>query len=121
MRVLPIIMLLFLVTACQKVVDTDLEIDTSVKQIVFFSDESRSADFHIEGPYYDAIIELRQQFPEEFRRMKIVEPSKANNETFKVNECPALIVVQNEKVIVKITGENTKEEIVQPISAALTN
>lgn len=123
MRVLPLIIIILFCTSCQNNNDTNLQFDSSMKQIVFFSDESEIADLQIEAPYYDAIIELRQQFPNEFKNMKTLSPSKAKDhyDTFKVEECPALLVFHNEEVIVKIVGENTKEEIIEPITAALTN
>lgn len=90
---------------------------------MFFSDESDEADLQVEAPYYDAIIELRQLFPEEFRNMKTISTNKAKEyyDTFKVKECPALLVLHNEEILVKVVGKNTKKEIVQPITAALTN
>lgn len=124
MRVLPfIIIILFITTSCQANEDTSLEIDSNIKQVVFFSDESDKADLQIEAPYYDAIIELRQLFPDEFKNMKTISTNKAREyyDTFKVKECPALLVLHNEEILVKVVGKNTKEEIVLPISQALTN
>lgn len=124
MRVLPfIIIFLLLTTSCQNNKETSLEIDSEIKQVVFFSDESDKADLQIEAPYYDAIIELRQLFPEEFKNMKTISTNKAKDyyDTLKVKECPALLILHNRKIIVKVVGKNTKEEIVLPITRALTN
>lgn len=116
-----IFFLLFLATGCQEKENVSLEIDSRIKQIVFLSDEMNVANLQIEAPYYDAIIELRQQFPDDFKNMKTILPREASEhfDIFKIEECPALIVLYNEKVIAKVTGENSKEEILQPIIAAL--
>lgn len=116
-----IFFLLFLTTGCQKEESVSLEIDSRIKQVVFLSDETNIANLQIEAPYYDAIIELRQQFPDDFKNMKTILPREASEhfDTFKIEECPALIVLYNEKVIAKVTGENTKEDILQPITEAL--
>ncbi|MDQ0155852.1 small peptidoglycan-associated lipoprotein [Robertmurraya andreesenii] len=124
MRVLPVIMIILsLVTACQHSEDANLQFERNIKQVVFLSNESKTADLQIEAPYYDAIIELRQQFPEEFRNMKTMSPNKAGEHlsVLKGTDCPALIVVYNEKIVAKVDGENTKEDIIQPITAALSN
>lgn len=124
MRVLPYVIfisLILLTTSCKQDDDeTLLEIDSDIKQVFFFSDES---ELQVEAPYYDAIIELRQKFPEEFKDMKTVTPQYAKDhyDTFKVENCPALLVIYNNDVVVKIVGENTKEQIIEPITAALTN
>jgi len=115
--------ILSLVTACQHSEDANLQFERNIKQVVFLSNESKTADLQIEAPYYDAIIELRQQFPEEFRNMKTMSPNKAGEHlsVLKGTDCPALIVVYNEKIVAKVDGENTKEDIIQPITAALSN
>lgn len=117
MRVLPILIVLFLATSCQSNKVESLDIDISVKQVIFFSDETELANLQVEAPYYDAIIELRQQFPDVFKNMKTLTPNDAK--TFDVKDCPALVILYDEKVIVKVVGENSKEEIMRPISAAL--
>ncbi|WP_449623078.1 small peptidoglycan-associated lipoprotein [Robertmurraya sp. Marseille-Q9965] len=123
MKVLPIILMaLFITTSCANNDDTPIDLDSSVKQVIFLSDETKSANLQTEAPYYDAIIELRQQFPNEFKNMKTLSPNKAEDyfDSFEIEECPALIVIQNEEVLVKIVGESSKQEIIQPVAAALT-
>lgn len=122
MRVWPIfIIILFIATSCQNNKNVSLDIDSNVKQIIFFSDESDLANLQVEAPYYDAIIELRQEFPEEFRNMKTLTPNHAEEyySTFKVSNCPALVILYEEKVIAKVVGEHSKEDIIKPITAAL--
>ncbi|WP_077211374.1 hypothetical protein [Bacillus dakarensis] len=116
LSIIMMISLLFITTACQK---EKLKIDSSTKQIVFFTDESK---YQIEAPYYDAIIALKQQFPEEIKNMLILPPSKAKDyyDTFKVKECPAIIVMYNDQVVARVDGEISREQIVKPISSALS-
>lgn len=111
---------LFLTTGCQMEKEVSFQIDSSIKQIIFMSDESSFEDFQIEVPYYDAIIELRQQFPDEFKNMKTILREEAIVE-LGVKECPALLVLHNDEIIVKVVGQSTKEEIIEPITAALKN
>ena len=46
--------------------------------------------------------------------------SKKYFETFQIDRCPALIVFYNNEVIVEIEGKATVEEIVTPVSNALS-
>ena len=73
-------------------------------------------------PIYDAIIELKRDYPEEIKNMKILTSSDSKKyfKTFQIDRCPALIVYYNNEVIVKIEGKATKEEIVTPVSNALS-
>lgn len=111
---------LFFTTGCQMEKEASFQIDSSIKQIIFMSDESSFEDFQIEVPYYDAIIELRQEFPDEFKNMKTILPEEATVE-LGVKECPALLVLHNDEIIAKVVGQSTKEEIIEPITAALKN
>lgn len=124
MRVLPIVILtsvLFTAGSCQsKKIDEDLGIDSSKKQIIFFSDESK---YQLEASYYDAIIELKQSFPEEVKNMMTLSPKNSEDyyKRFEVNECPTILVIYNEKIVARIDGESSKNEIIKPISTALSS
>ncbi|WP_019152953.1 hypothetical protein [Robertmurraya massiliosenegalensis] len=123
MKMMPIlIVLLMIISGCQNQNDR-FEIDSEIKQIIFFSDEKEHANLHIEAPYYDAIIELRQQFPDEFKEMKTLAPTKEKDifERFAINECPAILIVHNDEILAMVSGESSKEDILQPIEEALTN
>lgn len=114
-----IITLIFITTSCSKeAADTSLQIDTSIKQIIFFSNES---EYQYEASYYDAIIELKKEFPEEIKNMLTLSPAKAKQyyDTFKVKDCPAIIVIYQDQIIAKVDGETTKEQIVKPIAQVL--
>lgn len=123
MKVLPIIVLtsvFFSTSACQSnKIDEDYGIDSDKKQIIFFSDET---NYQLEAAYYDAIIELKQSFPEEVKNMMTLSPTKAENyyERFEVKECPTLLVIYGDEIIVRVDGGNSKTGIIEPISTALS-
>ncbi|MFY4773687.1 hypothetical protein [Metabacillus sp. RGM 3146] len=87
------------------------------KQIFFFSDEE---NIDKETKYYDALLDIKQKYPKEVRQMKVYQTEQKNplqNHTF-----PSLVVIDNNQVIVKINGfVKSKEEIVRPITKALSN
>ncbi len=118
-----IIILFMMISACQKSDAKSIEIDSSVKQVLFFSNETEHGNLQMEAPYYDAIIELRQRFPEEFSEIKTFAPTTDKDifTKLEVQDCPAIIILHNDEVLAQVAGESSKEEILQPIEAALTN
>lgn len=117
-----VISLIFTSSACNNASDPleKLNIDQKVKQVIFLSDDS---DYQEEAPYYDAIVELKKQFPEEIKNMKVFKSANAKKyyDTFKVKNSPALIVIYEDKIIVKVNGKVTKEQIIQPVSKSLSS
>jgi hypothetical protein len=112
---------LFLTASCNPVNDSDdLMLSEGIKQIVFFSDEE---NYKHEASYYDAIIELKKQYPTEFDNMMIVQASNANkyHNLFEVEQFPAILVVHGDKVIANVNGTVTKDQIIEPLSAVLQN
>jgi hypothetical protein len=85
------------------------------KQVIFFTDERNVSR---EIPYYDAIIELKKQYPHHFKQLKVVSVNtKAKNKIADTPPTsPAIVVVENNQVICKVEGYNTKENIVKPVS-----
>jgi hypothetical protein len=88
------------------------------KGILFYSDEN---NFLEEDSYYEALIELKQNYPADFENYKIIaknqeyDPALASlNKVF-----PALLVIKQNKVIFKVTGKATKEDIMKPVSNTL--
>jgi hypothetical protein len=96
----------------------ELMIDDSVKQIIFFSNHKQ---YEQEVSYYDAIIELKRSFPEEIKNMKIITASESKNyyNNFEVENCPAILLVYQDEVLVEIKGIVPKEQIVKPLANAL--
>ena len=113
--------LLFMVSCdSNKQIISSLTFDPNTKQLVFFSNED---EYEQELSYYDAIIELKGDYPEEIKNMVTFTSSDSKKyfETFQIDHCPALIVYHNNEVIVEIEGKATTEAIVTPISNALSS
>lgn len=86
--------------------------------ILFYSDES---NFQEEDSYYEALIELKRNFPGEFKNYKIVGRNQehdsalgALNDTY-----PALLVIQDNEVVCKVIGKASKDDILIPVSTTL--
>ncbi|MBN8191622.1 small peptidoglycan-associated lipoprotein [Bacillus sp. NTK074B] len=88
------------------------------KQVIFFTDERNVSK---EIPYYDAIIELKSRYPDHFKKLKVVSlNSKATAEIADAPPAsPAIVVVENNQIICKVEGHNSKENIIQPVSRAI--
>jgi hypothetical protein len=97
----------------------DLGLESDVKQIIFFSDD---ANYNYEAPYYDAIIELKREFPEEFKNMMVLSGNKASryDNLLEVEKQPALVIFYQDKVAVKIHGNVSKDEIIKPVTDFLS-
>jgi len=112
---------LLLASSCSNITNyEDLGLEYDVKQIIFFSDE---ANYNNEAPYYDAIIELKRDFPEDFENMMVLTGDKADkyNKLFDVENHPALIVYYKDEVVVNINGTVSKDEIIKPLANVLSN
>ena len=113
---------LFFMVSCDnhKQLRSSLTFDQNTKQLIFFSD---AEEYEREVSYYDALIELKRDYPDEIKDMKIftTSDSKKYFEKFQIDRCPALIVFYNNKVITVIEGKATVEEIVTPVSNALSS
>lgn len=110
---------LFLTASCNPVNDSDdLMLSEGIKQVVFFSNEE---DYKHEASYYDAIIELKKQYPSEFDNMMVIPASNANKYygLFEVEQFPAILVVHGDDVIAIVNGTVTKDQIIEPLSAVL--
>ncbi|BCB03192.1 hypothetical protein [Bacillus sp. KH172YL63] len=88
------------------------------KQVIYFTDDQNVSN---EIPYYDAIIELKKQYPDHFKKLKVV--SLNTEETNQITESPpaspAIVVVENNQVICKVEGNLSKENIIHPVSTAI--
>ena len=113
---------LFLMVSCdnQKQIISSLTIDQNTKQLIFFSN---AEEYEQEVTYYDAIIELKKDYPEEIKNMKILTSSDSKKyfKTFQIDRCPALIIFYKNEEILKIEGKAATEEIVAPVSNALSS
>ncbi|MDQ0162114.1 hypothetical protein [Bacillus alveayuensis] len=88
------------------------------RQIVFFSDDR---SIHEEAVYYDALLDLKHDFPREIQNMKVFYRKQTDHPPFDIKTYPSLVVVENNKIIVHIKGPvESKDEIVLPLTKALS-
>jgi hypothetical protein len=88
------------------------------KKLLFFSDEQ---DEYRESIYYDALIDLKREFPEEIEGLQFIESSAEEDYPFDVDKYPSLVVVDDNQVIFQIEGHvGNKEEIINPVIKALS-
>jgi hypothetical protein len=114
-----IIFFLFLTASCSNHHSIDsLSIKDNVKQIIFFSDETNVQQ---EVAYYDAIIELRRDFPSEVENMMVFtkDEGKKYFDSLQIEKSPAIIVIYNDEIVANINGTVSKEQIMEPIANAL--
>lgn len=112
---------LFLTASCNPVSDSDkLELNGEIKQVVFFSDDE---NYREEASYYDAIIELKKEYPAAFEDIVVISAANANKyyDLFQVNQFPAILIVHQDEVLANVNGNVTKDQIIEPLSAVLNN
>ncbi|WML49404.1 small peptidoglycan-associated lipoprotein [Neobacillus sp. PS3-34] len=87
----------------------------NVKQVIFFSDEKELGQ---EAAYYDALIELKKNFPKEMDHMMVLNKSKEKDyyKSFNVEKSPAIIVMYKDQMMVKINGSASKNQIIKNVS-----
>ncbi|OCA86098.1 hypothetical protein A8F94_11980 [Bacillus sp. FJAT-27225] len=90
--------------------------DHNIKQVIFFSD---ATDYEHEGAYYDALIELKKEYPTEMENLMVLS-EKEFFDDFDIQSGPALLVIYKEKVMVRIIGDVSKEQIFMPVSQAIS-
>jgi hypothetical protein len=116
--IIPVIIL----SSCENVLfsqgTTDEEL-TKEKQLLFFSDDD---NIDREAVYYDALLDIKKEFPEEIENMKVFsEHSDSKQYEVEVDIYPSLLVIDKDGVVVHIEGAVlTKEEIMEPIANALS-
>ncbi|WP_175988714.1 hypothetical protein [Bacillus sp. Marseille-Q1617] len=87
------------------------------RQVIFFTDERNMSK---EVAYYDAIIELKNKYPEDLKHLEVVNySSDKSNPKVQSPVYPAIVVVDNNQVVTKITGKTHKNKIVKSVSNAI--
>ncbi|WP_273125164.1 hypothetical protein ACNRWW_08095 [Metabacillus sp. HB246100] len=90
---------------------------TQEKQLLFFSDDE---NIDREAVYYDALLDIKREFPEDFKKMEIIS-GKHHNKEYNVDTFPCLLVVEQQEVLVHIEGSvSSKDDIIEPIKTILT-
>ncbi|MGD6775541.1 hypothetical protein ACQCU1_06085 [Sutcliffiella horikoshii] len=109
----------FILSSCQENQSiTHIQFPDDSRTLVFFTDESNLQD---ESTYYDAIIDLKNSFPDEVANLKVVhsENEKLLYKQFNVKATPSLIVVHDNEVVTQIEGSKPKKDIIISIEQAL--
>ncbi|MGG4323561.1 hypothetical protein [Bacillus sonorensis] len=110
--------ILFLMSGCslsQVTADQNVQNDkTRHAKLLFFSDNDH---MEREVAYYDALLDLKQEFPRQVSNMEILHDKgewKKEVQTF-----PCLLLVSGKTVLVKIEGIKDKEKIVERLRREL--
>jgi hypothetical protein len=112
---------LFLTASCNPVNDSEkLKLDGDIKQVVFFSDDE---NYKQEASYYDAILELKKDYPAAFDNIVVIPAANANKyyDLFKVKQFPAILIIEQDQILATVNGKVTKEQIIEPLSAVLND
>jgi len=113
--IIPVVVL----SSCKNILFSEGPSDFTInrdKQIVFFSDVK---NIDKEAIYYDALLDIKEEFPEEFKNMRVISENK-DKHRYEVETYPSLLVVSKEEILVQIEGTVlSKEEILEPVSNAL--
>ncbi|HZH58609.1 MAG TPA: hypothetical protein VEY70_03325 [Metabacillus sp.] len=113
--IIPVVVL----SSCKNILFSEGPSDFTInrdKQIVFFSDDK---NIDKEAIYYDALLDIKEEFPEEFKNMRVISENK-DKHRYEVDTYPSLLVVSKEEILVQIEGTVlSKEEILEPVSNAL--
>jgi hypothetical protein len=111
-------LLIFTASCTNKYSIDSLSIKDDVKQIIFFSDETK---FQQEAAYFDALIELRKDFPKEVENLMVFSKDEGKKyfESLQIKKSPAIIVIYNDEIVANINGHVSKDQIMQPITNAL--
>ncbi|MEH7234897.1 thioredoxin domain-containing protein [Bacillus sp. JJ1562] len=120
MKAYMLIILSFLIlSSCSLYNAQPLIPESDEKQIIFFSDEDNLRN---ESSYYDALLELKNKFPDEIANMKVVSSEDNRLYTkYQIEEYPSLLIVQQDKVLEKIEGNMDKDEIITPLENVLSS
>jgi len=116
-----IITFLFIISSCSSFsIYDDFDLDYNSKQIFFLSNDTNN---RFEAPYYDAIVELRRDYPDAFNNMQVLVGEKASkySKLFEIDQQPAIVVYYQDHILVKISGNATKHEIIKPIEAVFSD
>jgi len=109
-----------MLTSCSNMhLDEASILDKYKNKLIFFSNES---NYMNESEYYDALLELNNEFPSDITNLKTLTKSDNKNEfnSFHIKKTPAIYITSEKGIIAQVSGSNvTKEEIKSTITKAL--
>ncbi|WP_243385230.1 hypothetical protein [Bacillus kexueae] len=113
-----LLMLLF-VSGCQANTQTGNEQQFNGRHILFFTDVKTMSE---EAVYYDALLQLKADYPDEIDNMVVIQASHNTEEPFNINTYPSLVIVEDNAIVVHIKGEiDSKETIITEVHNALNH
>jgi thioredoxin-related protein len=111
-----LVLVLAVTSSCSRDNHDNLPLDKNIKQVIFFSEENQ---YEHEAAYYDALIELKKEYPNEMENLMVLS-EKEYFDDFDIPSGPALIVIYKEEIMVKINGDVSKDQIFKPVSQAFS-
>ncbi|MDX8359927.1 hypothetical protein [Cytobacillus sp. IB215316] len=105
------------IASCQQNDTSSIPKNKDDLQLMFFSDENNVQN---EINYYDALLELKKEFPHEISNMVIISSQTEElNINININQYPALVMMYDNEIIAQVEGHISKDEIMNPIKEAL--
>jgi hypothetical protein len=107
--------ILALVQGCQSTTEVNINKATTsstidlYKTIIFSNEDS----IKFENTYYDALLTLKNKFPNEKYVVNIIEAAERRDlvDAYNISTFPTLIVINNDDVIIRIEGEHSQDSI----------
>lgn len=110
-------LLIFLTSGCVGFQQNTIHTSQGVKAYFFSSETSYSQ----ETPYYDALMNLKESYPEPFQSMTVYydDSNKHEFRTFNISEAPTLLIMKDNAVLLKVNGDLEKKTIEKIVKEAL--
>ncbi|PYZ97830.1 hypothetical protein CR205_04345 [Alteribacter lacisalsi] len=84
---------------------------------VLFSDETQAVE---EAEYYEAVVDLHRNYSDQVLPVKVVHADEDNLvSSYEVNSFPTLLIIEDNRVIKRIEGELSTEQILNELKTGL--
>ncbi|MDQ0243984.1 hypothetical protein J2S09_001529 [Bacillus fengqiuensis] len=112
-------MAVVLLANCGSTKQQGITIQSIEKQVLLFSNDDNA---RAEELYYDALLDLRTEFPEELKNVQIIHQSTVliNDDLIELHSYPALLLVENNEIVAKIEGTVSKQDITEQLKQTLS-
>jgi hypothetical protein len=115
-----VLMSMLLLTACESIDEgsiSKIELDGEGYHLLFFSNEQY---IELEENYYDVLLDLKKEFPEEMGNLYLVQSSKRNSiKRYGVDTYPTLIMIKEGKTLARIEGKQNKKEMLNKLTSVM--
>ncbi|WP_066176411.1 hypothetical protein [Bacillus marinisedimentorum] len=122
-KYIPFILLLFIFTLSSCQLENSVQGDEGAAgsgyHLLLVSDEEYMDH---EGEYFDALLELKQDFPEKLKNVSVVSSEQDLNkyaEGLEINHYPCLVVVKEQEVLTMIEGKQSEDFIIDNLVRTL--